>query len=195
MLLSRTINTEPRRVLVACEFSGRVRERFRAKGHDAWSCDLLPSMDGSKYHIQGDVLEHLDEKWDMVIGFPPCTYLTTARNGHPVDWDERDKAIDFALKLWEAPCPRVALENPVGALTSILGKASQIIQPYQFGDPWHKRTCLWLFALPRLVPTNIIVPRGHWVSSGGRYSQNEKRTRAVTFPGIAQAMADQWGAI
>ena len=192
---SRTISTKPKRVLAACEFSGRVREAFRAQGHEAWSCDVLPPADGSPWHIQDDVMNRLTG-WDLIVAFPPCTYLTSGRNGHPVDWQERDKALQFVMRLADAPCDRIAIENPVGAISSSLWKPTQVIQPYWFGDPWHKRTCLWLFGdLPPLQPTNVVKATGHWVSSGGRHSQNTKGTRAITFQGIARAMAEQWGAI
>jgi hypothetical protein len=193
MQLSPTTGMQPKRVLAACEFSGRVRNAFRAAGHEAYSCDLIPNP--SPYHIQDDVLNHL-EGWDMIIAFPPCTYLTSGRNGHPVNWRERDKALRFVMQLADAPCDRIAIENPVGVISSSLWKPTQVIQPYWFGDPWHKRTCLWLFGdMPPLIPDNVVKAMGHWVSASGQYSQNSKSTRSTTFPGIARAMAEQWGSI
>ncbi len=187
------------RVLVACEFSGVVRDAFRERGHDAWSCDLLASERPGP-HIQGDVLEVLSGGWDLMVAHPPCTYLSFAA---AIPWDREPRAslarqaMAFVVALWNAPIPRVAIENPPGRLNSQWKPASQSIQPWQFGEPWSKRTCLWLRGLPPLWPTSIVPGarswhRHHlWASHGKRRSAEVART----FPGIAAAMADQWGAL
>jgi hypothetical protein len=186
------------KVLVACEFSGVVRDAFLAQGHDAVSCDLIPSERPGP-HIQGDVLEHLSDGWDLMIAHPPCTDLSKAgaRWWPQKEADGRIEAgIDFVRAIRNAPIPRIAIENPIGILSRRLRKPTQIIEPYQFGDPWQKATCLWLYNLPRLVATNIIVPEGHWIDTGstkGKHRNPQKR--ALTFPGIAAAMASQWGSI
>lgn len=185
------------RVLVACEFSGVVRRAFAAKGHDAWSVDIVPSEDGSDHHLLGDALLCLDGSWDLVIAHPPCTYLTVAgaRWFKGREREQRD-AIEFAEKLWgwESSQPRVALENPIGVLStrSRLGKPTQIIQPWQFGHGETKATCLWLRGLPKLVPTNVVEGREariHRMSPG----PNRSKERSRTYEGIAAAMAEQWG--
>jgi hypothetical protein len=183
------------RVLVGCEFSGVVREAFRRRGHDAWSCDLLPADDGSPYHVTGDVLDALDAGWDAGIFHPPCTRLTVAG----ARWfkgreQEQAEAIAFCERLWDAPIWRIALENPIGVLStrSTLGKPTQIIQPWQFGHGETKATCLWLKNLPKLTPTNIVQgrePRVHHESPG----PDRWKRRSVTLAGIADAMAEQWG--
>ncbi len=153
------------RVLIGCEFSGVVREAFRARGHSAWSCDLLPAADGSPHHLQGDVREYLQAKrWDLGIFHPPCTYLCSSG----MHWTTRgkrdpqltDDALEFVRTLLDAPIPRIALENPVGAISTRIRPASQIIQPWQFGEDASKTTCLWLKALPLLYPTAIMPPKG-----------------------------------
>lgn len=182
------------RVLSACEFSGRIRDAFRGMGHDAFSCDLEPGEgELTQFHIQGDVTEHL-EGWDLIIAFPPCTYLSKIRNtGFEANWllDERQKALKFVLSLYDAPCPRIAIENPVGRLSTMWRKPDQIIHPFYFGDPYEKMTCLWLKGLPLLY----IEEEYYW--SGARqpwcYLHTDSRRRSITFPGIAQAMARQWG--
>lgn len=179
------------RVLIACEFSGIVRDAFIARGHDAWSCDLLESERPGP-HIVGDVRELLKDKWDMMIAFPPCTYLT--RSGARWHWgtERQDKALDFVCELLNADVDKIALENPVGAINSTVAKPDQIIQPWMFGHGETKTTCLWLQGLNKLVPTNIVngrEPRVHYVSP----SVNRWRERSRTFEGIAQAMASQWG--
>ena len=143
------------RVLVACEFSGVVREAFRALGHDAWSCDLIDSKDASPYHIQGNVLACLGDGWDLMIGHPPCDYLC----GSGWHWTARglrdpklsDDAYSFFMRMWNAPIAHIALENPVGKLSSWFRKPDQIIQPYQFGHDASKATCLWLKNLSRQI--------------------------------------------
>ncbi len=179
------------RVLVACEFSGIVRDAFRAKGHEAVSCDLLPCERGDP-HIQDDVRMILRAQWDMMLAFPPCTHL--AASG--ARWwkgkaREQSEALEFVRALLDAPVPRIALENPVGRISSAIRKPDQIIQPWQFGHGETKTTCLWLKGLPPLEPTNIVEGRADRIhrmpESKGRW---KKRSR--TYPGIADAMADQW---
>lgn len=180
------------RVLVACEFSGIVRDAFAALGHDAWSCDLVPSERPGK-HFQGDVLKLLRKRWDLLIAHPPCTHLASSG----ARW-WRDKgllqleSIAFAARLWLADIPRIALENPVGVLSRVFGKPTQIIQPWQFGHGETKATCLWLKGLPPLQPTEIVSGREariHRMSPG----KNRSRERSRTYQGIAEAMASQWG--
>ena len=197
------------RVLVACEYSGRVRQAFRDRGHDAWSCDLLPSEDGSPHHIQGDVLEFIEDKWrgnygydidddswfDLLIAHPPCTHLAVsgARHFEAKRADGRQQeAIEFFLALARAPIPRIAIENPVCIMSSVWRKPDQTIQPWMFGHGETKATCLWLKGLPHLVPTNIVSgrePRVHMMSPG----PDRWKERSRTLEGIAEAMADQWG--
>ena len=197
------------RVLVACEYSGKVREAFRSMGHDAWSCDLLPSDDGSEFHIQGDVTELLDDGWDLMVAFPPCTYLCSSG----LHWNKRrperaaktEDALRFVQALMDAPIPRIAIENPVGCISTRIRKASQYIQPYQFGDDASKKTGLWLKGLPLLVPTRNVEPRivngkkrwGNQTDSGQNNlgpSEDRWKIRSETYAGIADAMATQWGA-
>lgn len=183
------------RVLVACEFSGVVRDAFAAHGHDAWSCDLLPTeRHGS--HLQCDVLTVLNQGWDLMIAHPPCTYLCRSGErwikGNPERQREREKAIRFVKLLWEAPIRAIAIENPVGCLSSRFRKPSQIIQPYDFGHGETKATCLWLKNLPLLQPTQISFGREHRIhemAPGKR--RGLERSRTLT--GIAEAMAEQWG--
>lgn len=184
------------RVLVACEFSGVVRRAFRDRGHDAWSCDLLPSEDDSPYHLMGDVRDVVADGWDIVIAHPPCTRLTVAG----ARWfkgreQEQQEAIAFAEALWAAPVAKMALENPVGVLStrSALGKPTQIIQPWQFGHGETKATCLWLRGLPPLVPTAIVEGREARVHREPP-GPDRWKNRSRTFQGIAAAMAAQWGA-
>jgi site-specific DNA-cytosine methylase len=181
------------KILVACEFSGVVREAFRKRGHDAWSCDLLPSDIPSPYHIQDDVLKHLDDGWDMMIAFPPCTHLAVSgarwfRN----KLKEQEKAIEFFMMLVDADIPRIAIENPIGIMSTRYRKPDQIIQPWQFGHGETKATCLWLKGLPLLHPTEIVSGREQRIFLMPR---TEKRgfERSKTYQGIADAMADQWG--
>ena len=202
------------KILIACEFSGTVREAFRAKGHDAWSCDLLPTEIPSLYHIQDDVLEHLDDGWDMMIAHPPCTYLSNAGIGwfNEEKYGEkarerkqlRLKAAEFVEALWDAPIERICIENPVGWLNLHFRKPSQTIQPYYFGDTESKRTCLWLKNLPLLKSTHITIPeiKGYFMSGKKEgkpiyfvdsiHGRNRAIERSRTFPGIAEAMAEQW---
>lgn len=197
------------KVLVACEFSGTVRDAFLERGHDAWSCDLLPDERGSNRHIRGDVRDILDERWDMIIvAHPPCTRLCNSGvrwlsepppgRTRAEMWDELRAGADLFSTLWSAPAPHVAVENPVmhrHAKALIRGYAppAQSVQPWQFGHPETKRTCLWLKNLPPLRPTNVVAGREarvHRMPQG----PNRWRERSRFFPGIAAAMADQWPA-
>jgi len=191
------------KVLVACEYSGIVREAFASKGHDAWSCDLLPTDQPSNKHIQGDVLEIINNDWELIIAHPPCTHLSVsgaARWAEKVADGRQQAAIKFVEDIWNADCPFIAIENPVGALSSRskLGKATQYIQPYEFGHAEQKKTGLWLKGLPKLIPTDVIdvsnLPdnqrqRLHYLPP----SKDRWKIRSTTFQGIADAMADQWG--
>jgi len=196
------------KILVACEYSGRVREAFRSLGHDAWSCDLLPSDDGSEFHIEGDVLSLLDGDWDMMIAFPPCTYLCSSG----LHWNKRvegreqktEEALEFVRLLMNAPIGKIAIENPVGRIGTAIRKADQSIHPYMFGDDASKRTCLWLKNLRTLKPTKFVEPRmvngkPRWAnqtdSGQNRLPPSEDRwkERSKTYQGIADAMASHWG--
>lgn len=192
------------RVLIACEFSATVREAFRARGHDAVSCDLLPSEKPGP-HIQGDVLKVLGQGWDLMVAHPPCTYLSVSG----LHWNSRvpgrakktEDALKFVRKLMDAPIPRIALENPVSAISTRIRKPDQIIQPFEFGHPESKKTCLWLKGLPKLKPTNILpLPEsGYWENqtpSGQNKlgpSPDRWKERSRTYAGIAEAIAAQWG--
>lgn len=199
---------------MACEFSGRVREAFRSLGHDAWSCDLLPALDGSKRHLRCDVREVLGDGWDLMIAHPPCTYLTSAV-GRLLRLD-RNRMLKsyaagcFARDLFNCGITCVAVENPVGILPSYIGPYAQIIHPWMFGDPYKKRTCLWLKGLKPLIPnTDSDVLRSLAVSFIKSRNTVDKYTaghisdlrlprnlaRSMTFPGIARAMAEQWGGV
>jgi hypothetical protein len=182
------------RCLIACEYSGRVREAFRALGHDAWSCDLLESEDGSPFHIQGDVLPILRDGWDLLIGHPPCTHLAVSGAAHfPAKKADgrQQEAIDFFMALANAPIPRIAIENPVCIMSSVWREPDQIIQPWQFGTGETKATCLWLKGLPPLVPTKIVSGRHPrvWLMPPG---PDRWKERSRTDLGIAAAMASQW---
>lgn len=183
------------KVLVACEYSGRVREAFRALGHDAWSCDLLPSEDDSPNHIQGDALKAATSKpWDLVIAHPPCTHLSVsgARHFAAKRADGRQQAaVDFFLAVARLPVPRLAIENPVCIMSSVWRKPDQVVQPFQFGDPYMKTTCLWLKGLVKLRPTNIVEGREQkcWKEPPG---PDRWKNRSRTYQGIANAMAAQW---
>lgn len=180
------------RVLVACEFSGIVRDAFRARGHDAWSCDLLPpERPGS--HIQGDVLQALNQQWDLMIAFPPCTHLAVSGARWFKDkQNEQTGAIEFFMALVDAGIERIAIENPVGIMSTRYRKPDQIVQPWMFGHGEVKATCLWLKNLPLLRPTRIVEgrhPRVHYESP----SPERWKNRSRTLPGLARAMAAQWG--
>ncbi len=180
------------RVLVACEYSGTVRDAFAARGHDAWSCDLLPT-ERLGNHIHGDVLQHLHRNWDLMIAHPPCTHLAVSGARWFKDKQiEQAEALDFVHRLMDAPIERIALENPISVISSRIRKPDQIIQPWQFGHGETKATCLWLKNLPKLTPTNIVEGREariHKMPPG----PDRWKERSRTFEGIAQAMAEQWG--
>lgn len=181
-------------VLIACEYSGRVREAFRHRGHDAWSCDLLPSEDESFYHIKADVLDVIqDGDWDLMIAHPPCTHL--AVSGARWFKDKRKEqleAFEFVLALAKAPIEKIAIENPISVISTWYRKPDQIIQPWQFGHGETKATCLWLKNLPKLVPTNIVEGREQRVHKMPP-SPDRWKERSRTYQGIADAMAEQWG--
>lgn len=220
------------KVLVACEESQRVCTEFRKLGHESYSCDIEPCSGGHpEWHIQDDVLpllngncefktvngdiHHLIGKWDMIIAFPPCTYLTVTGNrwfnvekyGEKAIQRQKDReaAIEFFLKFANADCERIAIENPIGIMSSEYQKPNQIIHPYMFGDPERKSTCLWLKNLPCLIPTNIVKPNiikykngngtdSPWhVNTMSLPPAERAKARSKTFPGIAKAMAEQWG--
>ena len=180
------------RVLVACEFSGAVRDAFLAEGHEALSCDLLSSETPGP-HYQGDVRDLLRERWDMMVAFPPCTHLAVSG----ARWFAEKRAqqvesVEFVRALLDAPIPRIALENPVGIISTRIRRPDQVIQPWMFGHGETKATCLWLKGLPLLAPTNIVGGREQrvWRMSP---SPNRAKERSRTYPGIAEAMARQWG--
>jgi hypothetical protein len=181
---------------VACEFSAAVRDAFLRRGHDAWSVDLLPTEGDPKRHIVGDALEvGLIWSWDLVIAFPPCTDLSAsgARWWPAKQADGRQaEAVGFVRRLWELPVPRVAIENPVGRLSTEFRRPSQIVQPWQFGHGEVKTTCLWLRGVPLLRPTDVVDGREQRVWRMGR-SADRARERSRTYPGVADAMARQWG--
>lgn len=178
-------------VLIACEFSGIVRDAFRARGHDAWSCDLLPTEIPGP-HIMGDVLNQLAEGWDLMIAHPPCTHLAVSGARWFADKEkEQREALDFVRALMDAPITKIAIENPISIISSRIRKPDQIIQPWQFGHGETKATCLWLKNLPLLRPTKIVDGRNdriHKMPPG----PNRWRERSRTYIGIAKAMASQW---
>lgn len=203
------------RVLVACEFSGTVRDAFRRRGHDAVSCDLLPSEVPGP-HIQGDVLEVIGEGWDVVIGHPPCTYLSVSglhwNTRRPERARQTEEALAFVEAIWRAPVDRLCIENPVGCINSRLPfmPRPQIIQPYQFGADASKKTCLWLRGLPPLpidpanrVPGRLVECNGKTVERWSNQTDSGQNRlpptpdrwalRSITYPGIAEAMASAWG--
>ena len=183
------------RVLVACEYSGRVREAFRKLGHDAWSCDLLPADDNSPYHIQGDVLEILNDGWDLMIAHPPCTHLAVSGARYfaeKIADGRQQEGIDFFMAMINAPIPRIAVENPICIMSTKYRKPDQIIQPWQFGHGETKATCLWLKNLPKLTPTNIVDGRENKVWKMPP-SKDRWKLRSMTYQGVADAMAAQWG--
>lgn len=182
------------KILIACEESGTVREAFNSKGHNVWSCDILPTRRPGK-HFQCDVFEALKFSWDMLIAFPPCTDLCVsgARHFAAKRADGRQqRAIRFFLDLAAANVAHIAIENPVGIMSTHYRKPDQIIQPWQFGHGETKATCLWLKNLPALIPTNIVsgrLARIHKMPPG----PDRARERSITYPGIAEAMSEQWG--
>jgi hypothetical protein len=183
------------KILIACEFSGKVRDRFKEKGHNVWSCDIIPTSKPGQ-HIINDVRNILDENWDMMIAFPPCTYLSYVGEcwfkRYPDRLQKRINGFNFFMQLANADINKIALENPRGIVGKWWRKSDQVIQPYFFGDPMTKETHLWLKNLPTLMYTNIIPnPEKNWV--GHVTGKNRQQIRSTTFDGIAQAMADQWG--
>ena len=215
------------KVLVACEESQEVCKAFRAREHEAYSCDIQePSGGHPEWHILGDALEaikggtvttmdgqtHGVGRWDLLIAHPPCTYLSNAGarhlwKGHQLQADRvmlGIKARDFFMEFYRSSIPLVAVENPIPSKVFAMPPYTQTIQPYEFGHPYTKRTCLWLKNLPPLMPTNIVEPAATWCPSGsysrkhgarykGMFTSDRARQRAKTFPGIAAAMAEQWG--
>lgn len=196
------------RVLVACEYSGTVRDAFQHLGHYALSCDLLDTDNDSGPHYQGDVLDIINEGWDLMIAHPPCTYLTVSglhwNKNDPERREQTELALQFVQTLLDAPIPKIALENPIGCISSRIRKPDQIIQPYQFGEDASKSTCLWLKNLPPLQHTKYVEPR---IVDGKRRWSNQTdsgqnrlgpsadrwKIRSKTYQGIADAMAQQWG--
>ncbi len=185
------------KVLIACEFSGTVREAFRKKGCDAWSCDLLETEIPSKYHVQGDVLQYLEKNhdWDLMVAHPPCTYLAVSgAKWFKVRQVEQQQALAFVKKLMTVDIPHICVENPISVISSKIRKPDQIIQPWMFGHGETKATCLWLKNLPLLTPTKLADGREGRV---WRETPNANRwkNRSRTYPGIAEAMARQWSKI
>lgn len=216
------------RVLVACEESQAVCTAFRERGHEAYSCDLqdcsgghpewhikanvIPILRGGCWFLTADGVKHdAPSQWDLVIAHPPCTYLTTCANKHYVEevfgakargrYLDRIDGIRFFMEFALCGAKMVAIENPVGIMSGVYRKPDQIIEPYEYGDPYEKKTCLWLINLPKLEPTNIVEPEPRQILSSGKslprwYSncgKNRSKARSKTFPGIAKAMAEQWG--
>lgn len=183
------------KVLIACEFSGTVRRAFRQLGHNAWSCDLLPSDDNSPYHYKGDIFECIGNNWDLMIAHPPCTHLAVSGARWFKDKvQEQKEALEFVQLLLDVDIPRIALENPISIISSKIRKPDQIIQPWQFGHGETKATCLWLKNLPKLVPTDIVSGREariHMLPP----SPDRWKLRSITYEGIAKAMAEQWGTL
>jgi hypothetical protein len=180
------------RVLIACEFSGVVRDAFAALGHDAWSCDVLPSESPGQ-HFKGDVRDVLCGRWDLMVAHPPCTRLAVSgARWFAEKRAEQEEALDFVRVLLAAPIERIALENPVSVISSRIRKPDQIVQPFHFGDPFRKTTCLWLKNLPKLEPTNDL---GTGEQKCWREAPHPDRwkNRSRTYPGFAAAMAAQWG--
>ena len=180
------------RVLVACEYSGTVRDAFRARGHDAMSCDLLPTERPGPHH-HGSVFDVLHDGWDLMIAHPPCTHLAVSGARWWKDkQDEQREALEFVRLLMAAPIPRIAVENPISKISTAIRKPDQIVQPWQFGHGETKATCLWLKGLPKLVPTKVVDGREariHKMSPG----PDRWKERSRTYQGIADAMASQWG--
>ena len=206
-------------VLIACEFSGAIRREFRKLGNNAISCDLVEATDNSPYHHCGDVRNIIPAyQWDLLIAHPPCTYLTLAGNRwfkpeyadkYPTRQQDRQEAKDFFMELYNSHIPHIAVENPIGIMSSQFRKADQIIQPWQFGDPFQKSTCLWLKNLPKLAPTNVVdkgemyefvskkgvkkrQPKWYFDALVGKSPEERQKIRNTTFPGIAKAIAEQY---
>lgn len=199
------------RVLVACEESQAVTIELRNLGHEAYSCDILDCSGGHpEWHLKQDVIPLLTQPWDMVIAFPPCTHLAVSGAKHFAQKradGRQQQGIDFFMEFANCPCPRVAIENPVGIMSSVWRKPDQIIQPYMFGDAATKTTCLWLKGLPQLIPTAVVEKGARHVTKSGKSlpqwyhdalklsPEGRAKVRSKTFQGIAKAMAAQWGAV
>lgn len=201
------------KILVACEESQRVCAAFRERGHEAFSCDIIPCSGGHpEWHLQQDVTPLLSQKWDMIIAFPPCTYLTNAGarhlyKGHELDMERYEKGMqakEFFMQFYNADCERIVIENPLPSKVFELPVPTQTIHPWMFGHPYKKRTQLWIKGLPELVPTDIVEPIANWCPSGsyshkhglqhkGMFTKDRARQRSKTFEGVAAAMAEQWG--
>ena len=180
------------KILIACEFSGVVRNAFRVKGHDAYSCDLIYPDDESEFHIHTDVLKILDLDWDLMIAFPPCTHLCVSGARWFKDKTrEQDDALEFVKALMAAPIPRICIENPIGIISTRIREPDQIIQPWMFGHGETKATCLWLKNLPKLASAKIVPGREQRIWNTPP-SKDRWKTRSRTFKGIAKAMAEQW---
>ena len=183
------------KILVACEESQAVTIELRRIGHEAYSCDIIPCSGGHpEWHIQQDVIPLLTQKWDMILAFPPCTHLAVSG----AKWfaakradGRQQNAIDFFMQFANSDCPRIAIENPVGIMSTVWRKPDQIIQPWQFGHGETKKTCLWLKGLPPLIPTEIVEGREQRIWKMPP-SEDRAKNRAKTFPGVAKAMAEQW---
>lgn len=193
------------KILIACEYSGTVRDAFRALGHDAMSCDLLPT-EREGPHYQGSVLDVLGDGWDLMVAHPPCTHLAVSGAAHFAKKRAsgvQDEALDFVRLLLNAPIPKIALENPISIISSRIRKPDQIVHPWQFGHETTKATCLWLKGLPLLVPTQIVSKGERQVYASGKSSPiwhaktggGSGKARSMTFQGMADAMAAQWGTI
>lgn len=204
------------KVLVACEESQEVCKAFRELGHEAYSCDIQECSGGHpEWHFEQDVIPLLEEAWDLIIAHPPCTFLTvTGNRWFNVEMygdraiqrqKDREKAVEFFMQFVNAKCDKIAIENPIGCMSTLYKKPTQIIHPYMFGDPARKATCLWLKGLPKLTPTNIVEPiiihyqngkgtDNPWHMETMKLPPKERsKARSKTFPGIAKAMAEQWG--
>lgn len=185
------------RVLIACEYSATVRDAFRARGHDAWSCDLLPTEGDPTWHHEGSVFDIIDNGWDLMIAHPPCTDLSVSGARHfvaKITDGRQQAALDFVQRLMDADIQCIAIENPISVISSKIRKPDQIVQPWMFGHGETKATCLWLKSLPKLVPTDVVEGREariHKMPPG----PNRWKERSRTFNGIAEAMADQWGSL
>ena len=190
------------KVLIGCEYSGTVSDAFLDRGHDALSCDLLPS-DKPGPHYQGDIKDIINDNWDLAVFHPPCTHLAVSgARWFKNKQAEQKEALDFVRDLMTAEIPRIAIENPISIISSHIRKPDQIVQPYMFGDPYTKTTCLWLKNLPLLQPTNIVEKGKHHITKSGRslpewYNippcDDRAKLRSKTFEGFARAMAEQWG--
>lgn len=185
-------------VLIACEESQRVCKAFRENGHKAFSNDIVETSGGRpEWHLQMDALEAIKfMKWDLMVAFPPCTFLSVVGNKYrnlPSRFQQRVLALEFINKLMFAPISKIAIENPVGEISTCIRKPDQIIHPYQFGERFKKRTCIWVKNLPLLQPTEVVTPLTSWVGGRGESAKCKSKERSKTFYGIARAMANQWG--